>query len=376
MTFASFEGVYDMWRARRLGGLAAGPTSFCTALASSPLEWLPNSARLVFRADPTPVLGILDVTEYAANELLDLVHRELVDAVERSRFVGQKELSRLVRHLASSLNIVLGKRLEEASVVEIPRGGLFVKGYLSYRFPLPLFSSAATNTPVFLVDDISLSGRRVTEWIDRFPDREIIVATLFSPPQVRDAVIARHGERVSWINAEDMKTFGETAPHPDESDPPPWRGITEHICFPWTEPDRGIRLKGTSEFFTGFRLIPPEHCLKNQVQFERNRDRVKIVGNETGWIKTAPGVLWADIDDVVHLADTERGRSQKLEGSAAQFWISAFKFEKKDDAIAHLARLYDIDKSRLEGDFDQFIHELVAEGIVFPAETIEMIDTE
>jgi hypothetical protein len=362
MLIAELGSVYSAWSANRLGGLATEPIHFVKAIGSSPLEWLRESSRLVLRPDPSPCCGILGTVDRGSAELFELAVKEMSEAVSRTQYVGYSRSIRLAKRLAARIEDRLGTEVDRASAVAVPRGGFFVLGYLSHFIPLSVTSDHTG--PTLLVDDVSLSGRRMSEWIDRLPDREVVVATLFSSTQVRESVARSYGDRVSWVSAEDVKTYGNTEPHPDETNPPPWRGVTEHICFPWTEPDRGIRLHGTSEFFTGFRLIPPELCLKNQVQSDRNRNRVKIVGNESGWIRTAGGVLWADIGEAVHLADTERGRSQTLDGTAAQFWIASFLFETRAEVTAHLSARYGIDEGRIFNDLDVFIGKMIDEGIL------------
>ena len=116
-------------------------------------------------------------------------------------------------------------------------------------------------------------------------------------------------------------------------------------------------------------LIPPDLCLKNQVQFEANFDRVGIVGDEDGWLRTATGILWADIEGKVYIADTERGRSQMLEGTAADFWNASLKHPTRKETVAYLADVYEQEPSIIEDDHRNFIAHLIDEGVLLPRQS-------
>lgn len=375
MVFAKLAEHYSKWSAHRLGGTFTEPIDFLRAVASSPLEWLPPSSRLILRADPEPVIGLVGGVNQKARSLFELAVYEMRETLERSRFVTHNEVADLARALANKLEPDLRRHPDGVTLVPVPRGGHFVAGYLSYFVPVRVLGEFSVPNvsgevvPILLIDDIALSGRRISDWIERFPDRKIVVATLVSTQQVRDAICTRFGDRVSWVSADDLQVYSETKPHPGETDPPPFRGLTEHCCFPWTESDRGLRLDGSSDFYTALRLIPPDLCLKNQVQFEANFDRVGIVGDEDGWLRTATGILWADIEGKVYIADTERGRSQMLEGTAAGFWNASLKHPTRKETVAYLADVYEQEPSIIEDDHRNFIAHLIDEGVLLPRQS-------
>lgn len=367
MVVATLGEELALWMHNRLGGIAAEPIDFVRALASSPFEWLPPSARVVFRADFTPVIGL--VGEYAEKdaERFRFALRELREAIGQARVIDHQKVEPLAERLATKLIEEEGGSVAEYTAVAVPRGGLFVLGYLSYM--LPGLSPYAGNPqkPLLLVDDAAYSGRRLTEWIDHFPNREIVVATLLSAPQVREAISKRYGSKVRWINAEDLSTYGSVAHRSDEQDLPPWQGRTEHCCFPWSETDRGLRLHGTAETYTAFRLSPIHFCLKNRSQFETNGSKVSIAGNERGWIRSRTGVLWANIDDRVYLADTTHGRSMTLSDTAAAFWMSCVTAESRDDSISRLSNKYGVERSRIATDLDRFASEMIGQEVLSPS---------
>lgn len=364
MVVATLEEELRQWDRNRLGGTAAGPIDFARALASSPLEWLPPLARIVLRAGSSPIIGLAGSYDEKVAARFTFAVQEVADAVGRTRFITHDEVGHLAKTLGEEIRKAADMYSRPFEMIAVPRGGFFVQGHLSYLLPDLVFGFQQPGRPLLLVDDAAYSGRRLTQWIERFTDREILIATLLSPLEVREAILERYGARVRWLNAEDIRTFGELSPHADETDRPPWRGLTEHCCFPWTEPDRGLRLHGTGEIFTAFRIIPPARCLKNRVQFDSNQGRVRIVGGETGSVRTAPGVLWADVDDLVYLADTVSGRSLTLDGTAAVFWMCSLLSRTRSEVLKQSSHHYKVDPSYIQADLDAFLDEMMMEGVL------------
>src|SRR5690625_5689329 len=103
MVFAKLAEHYSKWSAHRLGGTFTEPIDFLRAVASSPLEWLPPSSRLILRADPEPAIGLVGGVSQKARSPTELAVYEMRETLGRSRFVTHKDVADLPSALADKL---------------------------------------------------------------------------------------------------------------------------------------------------------------------------------------------------------------------------------------------------------------------------------
>lgn len=193
-------------------------------------------------------------------------------------YLNYPEVERAVQELADRLRAELGdEALATASFVGVPRGGLIVLGMLAYVLGLRSEQLGRVDgRPVVVVDDIVISGNRMLRWLAEHEPREpVLIATLFSAPPLRRTAVAdaRVAAVVSARDLTDRSPAVGTGEHESWSDR--WRsrepdvkswflGQTEHVCFPWNEPDIAVWNPVLERVERAWRLVPPELCLKHR----------------------------------------------------------------------------------------------------------------
>jgi hypothetical protein len=364
MVYSSLGEFYRRWRSHLTPFPDLTPRDLCESLASSPLEWLGSKSRIVLRHEPEPLIALLGDVHPLEKARFEASVQWMEGTLERTSVYDHTAVQRLSTTLAEMIRGHLGDQLKSAQFEAIPRGGAFVNAYLSYMLDKSPEHPDGDGVLV-IVDDAAFSGRRISERLARHKTGDVVIATLVSPPEVREAIRKRLSQ-VEWISATDMTTYGSLAAHEDERDPPPWSGVTQHVAFPWTEADRGLRLAGDADFFSGFRLIPPRYCLKNQQQFAGNEGRAFIQNSGEGIVRCAPSVLWAHIGetDRTHVLDTKRDEAFVLEGAAVDFWSVSLASATPDAAVDQLANIFDVSKDTILADHTDFLRSMQTRGII------------
>src|SRR5690625_6653714 len=103
MVFAKLAEHYSKWSAHRLGGTFTEPIDFLRAVASSQLEWLPPSSRLILRADPEPVIGLVGGVNQKARPLFELAVYEIREKLQRRRSLRRNQVPDRPRAPATNL---------------------------------------------------------------------------------------------------------------------------------------------------------------------------------------------------------------------------------------------------------------------------------
>ena len=141
--------------------------------------------------------------------------------------------------------------------------------------------------PLVVVDDCALSGARFRQFIDKSENQRVIFAPLYSHPDLRTAIESRESRVLTCVSAQDLKDYG---PEELKDEYPAWQerwhhrlegsrywvGQVDHVCFAWNEPDRVIWNPVTQQVETGWRVVPPELCLKNAPYLDSSRLQVRV----------------------------------------------------------------------------------------------------
>jgi len=152
--------------------------------------------------------------------------------------------------------------ISHCSFRSIPRGGYFVLGMLSYLLDLERKAlwSPSPDGLLVIVDDCALSGARFYYALHSVPNERVIFAHLYSPPELRAAILAQEPRVVACVAAHDLRDSARER-YPDEAEykawqqrwrerlPEPryWVGLPEPVVFPWSEPERSVWNAETGE---------------------------------------------------------------------------------------------------------------------------------
>lgn len=352
------------------------------ALATSPVWEGMEQAILVVRPDPPQGIAFLGYFSDEEVRRLEWLSVQLRDQLPYLRYVSWPEAETTVEELAGALVEHFGvQTVRDMTYMGIPRGGTIVLGMLAYALDLGrsnLSDHPDQARPLVVVDDCALSGLRSLEFLrNRVPGREqVVLAHLFSHPDLRGALMDREPRILAALAARDLRDLapelvGDRLPEwrtrwkERSGEATPWIGNPEHVVFPWAEPDLGFWDEASGEARTGWRIVPPEACLKNRWRDgARGARRLRIQPPSAGAVSLAPGVFHGEAEGQILLAEVESGRSVALAGVAADFWRAFLTSPSADLALERLAALFETPESVLRKDAGSFLRELRDRGFL------------
>lgn len=349
------------------------------ALAASP-AWrdLPDALMLVRPHRPAAIViaGLFGEAEAAR---IGVLRTQLEQIVSRTRYRDYRDVEEDCAALAERLLERVGPTVRtDYRLVGLPRGGHVVAGLLAYCLDLPASRVGGTpepGEPVLLVDDCALSGARFHDQLGRSDAGEVVFAHLWSAPPLRTAIEQAEPRVAACVAGCDLAEVGLDLPEEEYdawrrrweersvgADLGYWWGLTEHVCFPWNEPDVRIWNEVTGRVERGWRVVPPERCLENRVAFDDAR--VRVQPRAKGPLRPADDVVFGEDGEGVLLARRGADACFRLEGSAAAIWAAMVERGTLEGVVEALSDLYDAGRDALASDVEAFLGELTARGVV------------
>lgn len=349
------------------------------ALAASPMWFDMPEGILVFRATPSPVLAILGKFDDAARQRIEKLGQYLHDTLAQTRYVGYLQAEEDCERLAIKLIERFGwEELHHYHFDAIPRGGLIVLGMLAYLLKLKheqLRPPHPDNTPLVVVDDCVLSGARFSKYLGGIKSQQVILASLYAHPELRNAIEAKEPSVMACISAHDLHDYAPGQLGDNHSSwleywsrrldgPRYWIGQPEHVCFAWSEPDRAFWNPVTKQVEAAWRIVPPDLCLKNRPVPGAEPTRVQIQPEGKGPLKPSAAVIYGDLEGQIFVGDMKVGKSLCLEGTAASIWRSIVKYGNLRDVAVAISQEYEVEEDVLNSNLHGFVSELLACGLL------------
>ena len=347
------------------------------ALATSP-TWagMRERARIVVRHDKSPIIGAVGHVQDVERPRLEALGWQAADTLRRLHPASWQQSEEACECLAEQLRTLLGRAcLSRARLIGLPRGGLIVAGLLAYLLNLDHEQLDATDDardtwPLIVVDDCMLSGTQLRRWLRRHPDGPpVVVAHLHSHPALRDALTQRERRVTACVAGQDLHDRAVAERGTDYEDwrrrweartpESYWTGQPDHICYPWNEPDVLIWNPAVDAVEPGWRVVPPEWCLKNRAEgWQAVRD-VQVCRTPRGSTQPADDVIWANFDDgEVMVAGADTGTSLRLDGVGASMWRAVIASGNPDQAVAAVAQDYRVDRAVVRADLCALLADL------------------
>jgi hypothetical protein len=244
--------------------------------------------------------------------------------------------------------------LQEMIFVAIPRGGLFVLGWLSYLLDLRPEQldarNAAEASRLCLVDDCALSGYRLRQQLDRSANRLLVVAVLYATAGM-DAAARAYNGRVETLLCAHRLTPQEGPAAAPPGDGRLCAGPAHALAFSWNEPDFLIQTPFDDRPMPQWRLLPPHRCLANRQALALPpspvTDRQWLVPDQVayGW---STGTLY--------LLQTGDALPYRLDGLPADVWRALAGYGRRETALSFLSAHYpDLAPDELARQVDQAI---------------------
>lgn len=353
--------------------------SLARALAVSPLWREISDACIVARPRLQPVLGVLGRFDAAGESRLAALGQGLNDVMTRLRHVDYTQAEQDCEQLAAQLVERFGRNeLGHFRFTTIPRGGLLVLGMLAYYLGLErrqLESPHPPDVTLVVVDDCALTGARFGRFLERRESRQVVFAHLYSHPDLRAAIEAREPRVRACLAAQDLHDYGPERLGDEYSawrerwldrldSPRYWVGQPDHVCFAWNEPDRFFWNPVTERVESGWRIVPPELCLKNRLAPGTEPIPVQVQPEGKGPLKPSEYVLFGEFEGQIVVGNLETGESFGLADVAADTWRAIVEYGNLEDVVDALLRDYDVDEATLRADLRAFVDDLLARGLL------------
>jgi hypothetical protein len=339
----------------------------------------PGPAAVVLRPSAAPRLAV--VGWFTDDEAAQI--RRAIDAftqgLKRLRYVSYEEAEADCAVLATRLRATLSPaELATATFAGIPRGGLLVLGMLAYELdltPAQLAPPASPGAPLVVVDDCFLTGSRVARFLDEQPPHsDVVLAALYAHPDLCAALERERPAVRACVAARSLRDhaptlYGDDYPAWNErwarraTGPRHWHGVTDHLCFAWNEPDRGVWNPTAQRTDRAWTTVPAPRCLKTRTRSPATAP-VFVQPSSDGPLAPTDAVVYADLGDHTIVAHPETGTVLSLDGTAAAFWRALTEQGSVDAAERALAAAYDVAPDLLSADLQAFVATLVDHDLV------------
>ena len=378
------------------------------ALASSPAWAQMEEAVMVVRT--APPMGIAVMGQLDAEDLsrLEGLPDQLESELRRVRYVNWQGIEEDCELLGQRLTDHLGREaIEQAQFVGIPRGGVVVLGLLAYVLDLrpdqlvgartggttpdsqvtaagidrtPDSAPAGSQPALVVVDDCALSGLRFRRFLEEQTEGPVVFAHLYSHPTLRSKIEETEERVRAVLSACDLNDHAREILGPDyeawrarweerAGGDTYWLGRPDRLGFPWSEPEIGVWNPITEREEPGWRLIPPEACLRNRVEQRASANRVQFQPPATGPLRTTAGTYLGQFEDGAVLANLRTGKAVRLSGMAPAIWQCLLAEGGVTQAAEALARMYDADRQIIDQDAHRIYNEFVEAGFLEDADT-------
>ena len=347
-----------------------GILGIANAMCASPSWALIKDAIIVARIHVDPVLGVIGSFEKKEMRQFEVLQLKLNGFLHRLKYINYSQAEDDCEMLASRLLDAFGRaEIKKFIFAGIPRGGLIVLGMLSYMLDLDhsqLTPSYDLNTPLVVVDDCVMSGRRFWGYLKQCKHNTIVFSHLYSHPKLREKIADSEPRVISCISARDIVDYPSKKSqwHEGPEGKQYWLGKTEYICFPWNEPDSTFYNPISGQVESGFRFMPPELCIKNRLADRSRYDRLQIQDEGKGPLKPSLNIIYGILGSEIVVVDIEKNKSFSLDGMSAKIWKAIIKFGNVPDILETLLKKYNVNKKKLETDVNTFVNDLVRRGIL------------
>jgi hypothetical protein len=339
-----------------------------------------GSATIVVRERGEPIIAAVGRFDAAAEGWLTAASRQFVTTLQRVTLLDHADAEAAAARLADDLKARHGRAdLRRYRFAAVPRGGLIVLGMLAYLLDLPSERLTTTSSdlpdddaPLVLVDDVAISGLRLSQTLAGLPERPTTIATLHAHPDLRAAFMAMHPHVEAFVSAHDLRDHAPTALADGygawlerwrgrASPGTAWIGQPDHVVYPWNEPDLGVWNEAAGREEPGWSVVPPESCLKRR---GRASVPVQVMPAAPGPLRPHPEVVTAEAEGGLVVGHLGSGASFLLEASAADIWRALVATGERAAAADRVARVYGVDATPVRADVEAFSADLLGAGLL------------
>jgi hypothetical protein len=361
--------------------------SLARAIASGDAWRGREPVTLVVRGGEEPVIVAIGRFGDATQRWLAAASQQLADTLRRVVVLDHAAAEAACERLGAVLTERFGADAARRwHYVGVPRGGLIVAGLLAYVLDLPrdrfdsvpITAAEATgdlDQPLVVVDDVAISGLRLSTFLRSLAAPRIVIATLHAHQALRERLVAENPRVEAFLSAYDLRDHAPAALGEDydawlarwQARVEPgtaWIGQADHVVYPWNEPDVTVWNPVSQREEPGWPVIPPERCLKRRAS---PLPAVQLMPVPTGAIRPHPDVVHGQIDGRVVVAHLGTGASFALEGLGSEIWRSLTATGDVEAVTRQLRGSHRRGGTDVGADVTRFAGELQAAGLLVDA---------
>ena len=250
---------------------------------------------------------------------------------QKAKRYSTEQAQLAVRRLANKMqNEMPADLLHKVRIVPIPRGGLLVAGWLAYALDFShdqFFDDGVS--PVCLVDDCALTGKRFGQMLSRFNGRDVWFCHLVSAPELRHAILRKERSVRGCIAADDLSVEQQKVVEQIASEDRYLNKSVGPVIFPWTEPGLPVTVPFSGEVQDGWRLMPP-HLVLGNLALLKLPPKVEIAPDD---IQSSSHIVWRLQESSILLYEGDGQKLFELSGLAADLWKGCSGFQNREMAI-------------------------------------------
>jgi len=333
---------------------------------------------LTLRLFPQPLLAAFGEFTSAQEARLNKQVHSILAACRHLLYVSYAQAEADSHLLAEHLQARWGQdAVARFRYTAIPRGGLIVLGMLAYQLGLgrDRLEAPDLDETLVVVDDCAISGFRLGEFLARTAQEKVIFALLYAHPDLCWEIERQEPRVLACLSGRDLHDhasvqLGENYPgwlaraRERMGSGRYWIGIPEQVCFPWNEPDRLVWDDEVQRNVRGWRLLPPELCLKNHLPQTVKPLVVQIQLPGKGPLRPTDTVIYARVADQVVLGNIRTGAAFGLAGTGADMWLAIVEYGSLEAVVHRLLSVYAVDESDLRQDVQRFTSDLIQRGLL------------
>jgi hypoxanthine phosphoribosyltransferase len=254
----------------------------------------------------------------------------------------------------------------------IPRGGLIVLGMLSYALdlkPSQFEHPTDPKQPVMIVDDIVLTGARISKILSKTNSSHVVIANLYSHPDLRRAILKKESNVKYCFAAHDLKDRSRENHHHDyhawrkqmeeHIGKRYWIGEVDLVGFAWSETDYSFWNPVTEKLEDGWRSLPPHKCLKNKSLL-----RIPPTEPVEKDFHISSSVIMGLFHDEILLLQKDTTQIYSLSGRAAEIFRVLVAYGNIESSLKYLIKQNDVEDSVLCRDLKKYVNDLLKNKIL------------
>jgi hypothetical protein len=143
-----------------------------------------------------------------------------------------------------------------------------------------------------------------------------------------------------------------------------WMGQPEYLCFAWNEPDTKIWYPGAEKIETGWRIAPPNLCLKNRFPPGTSPPRFQIQPEAKGPLRPSAHAIAGELNGQTIVAHTRTNTAVGLSEVAGDLWRSILQHGNIEAVVEDLLGRYEIDAATVRRELDALIEDLRGRDLI------------